>query len=303
MGADAGVEEPSDGEALAVDEEHAVAHHVGDVEQLAVGREAHILRHAGLRQGKRRDHPQIGHVELDQIAAELAADDGETTVDGKIRVVDAAAFRRAHRLLERHGVRIAEIEPLVLFGHDHGRAAVRREIEVVGVRHVDDGTGLRGARIDRHDEAGAAARRRAARHPQGLQVVRGHDMLRMPPGGETADDAEPRRIDHIHIAAFDVRHVHARQRPRRGGAETAGSRFAVQVLAVDDRRHAGKRRRMERAPSLPDGKGNGDQRRDDGDKEEDAAHGAITHDLPEQRLATELKTPTGYASAAYRFRW
>src|SRR6516225_8361192 len=46
MRADSRRDELDLAEALAVDDEHAVGHHVGDVEELAVGRDANVLRHA-----------------------------------------------------------------------------------------------------------------------------------------------------------------------------------------------------------------------------------------------------------------
>src|SRR5262249_34182683 len=91
-------------------------------------------------------------------------------------------------------------------------------------------------------------RRSTARDPQIAQIVGRNDVLRMAPGREMPDHTQARRIDDDDVSGLYVRHVDARRQPANGRTETAGAGLAVEVFAMDDRRHAGQRRGLERAP-------------------------------------------------------
>src|SRR4029077_2841261 len=137
----AGRDESDLRERIAVDDEHAVRHHVGYVEHLAVRTDANVLRRAALRDLQVADYGPRDEVDLDQAAGEFAREDRVTAVDREIRMIDAAALARRDRRLQRHRRRVAEIEALVRFGNDDRRASIRREIHVV---RVVDGNRLAG---------------------------------------------------------------------------------------------------------------------------------------------------------------
>src|SRR6476620_5627028 len=100
------------------------------------------------------DNLALDEIDLDQAAAaELADEDRVFAVERKIGVVAAGTARGGQRLLQRHCVRVAEVEPLEARGDEDRRAAIRREIEVVGIGDRDRRTGLAGAWIDRRQTA------------------------------------------------------------------------------------------------------------------------------------------------------
>ena len=72
-------------------------------------------------------------------------------------MIDAAAVRRFDRILERHRVRVAKVEPLMRFGDDDGRAAVWRKIHIIRIVDGNTFAGLAGERVDRRDAAVGAA--------------------------------------------------------------------------------------------------------------------------------------------------
>ena len=59
------------------------------------------------------EHFAVDQIDLDQPAVELAGEDREPAVDREIGVVDAGALRRRDRILRRHRMRVAKVEPLV----------------------------------------------------------------------------------------------------------------------------------------------------------------------------------------------
>src|SRR3954467_14704226 len=131
MRSHAGMNKSHRTKAIAVQQENAVMHHVGNVKEPTVWRDTYVLGHAGRRELQTVNHPPLPHIELDEIAAKFAAEDGVAPVYGKISVIDAAALRRSHRLLKLHRVRVAEIQPPVFLRDNNRGAAVRREIKIV----------------------------------------------------------------------------------------------------------------------------------------------------------------------------
>jgi hypothetical protein len=103
--------------------------HVGDEKDPAIGCDANVLRHAVFREPQIAQHLAIDHIDLDQpAAAEFAGEDRIAPIDREIGVVDAGAARCGERLLQRHRVRVAEVEALSRFGDDDRRPPVGREI-------------------------------------------------------------------------------------------------------------------------------------------------------------------------------
>src|SRR5258708_1634681 len=74
---------------------------------------------------------------------------------------------------------------------------------------------------------------------QSSQVVGRHDVLRQRPDAEVRDDLERALIDHIHRSAPAVRHVDVRLCATHDRAQVAGVGRLVDVLTIDERRHAG----------------------------------------------------------------
>ena len=184
MGAAAGVDEGDDAEAVRVDDPDAVRHHVGDVEHAAVRRELHVLRHAEpVPRAEHLDDALAGHVQLEQLPRELAADERLRPVGGEVHVVDSAA-RRRNGLDERKRVRVAEVQPCVALGDDDRVAPVGREVHVVGIARP-------GSCASASPVCGLISVKRVAgvvRDIQVLEVVRRDDVLRQPPDREVIDD-------------------------------------------------------------------------------------------------------------------
>ncbi len=219
-------------ERVAVHDMHAVGHHVGDEEKLAVGRGANVLRHPfprraddlvlavrplddlgrppGLDHLRVPEHFPVDKVDLGDGARELAGEDGEGAVDREIGMIDSRAARHVDRVLKRHRRRIAEVEPLQRFGDDNRRFPVRREIHVVG---IVDGNRLAGlARLRIHGREAAALRvLGVVGHPQRAQIVRRNHVLRVEADLELVDDLVRCRIDHVDVVGLQVRDVDTRQ--------------------------------------------------------------------------------------------
>ena len=182
-------------------------------------------------------HLARDEVDLGYGAGKLAREDDELAVDREIRVIDPGAARNGDRILQRHRLRVAEVQALHGFGHHDRRLPVGREVHVVGI--VD---GDRLPRLSRHriDRRHAATRRvlGVVRHPQRAQVPRRNDVLRVEADFELADDRERGRVDDVDIVGLDVRHIDARQVAGQRGAHLARRGFAVEIGCVRDRRHA-----------------------------------------------------------------
>src|SRR5262249_29924114 len=147
--AGAGVDESDHAQPVAVDLPDAAGCEVGDVEDAAVGRDAHVLGHAAAAVGQvqHADHALAGNIDLDQLAGELAARDQVGAVDGKVHVIDARAGQ-LDGAVQRKGVRVAEVESVQPLGDDDRVAPVGGEVHVVGVGDRDRPARPAGARID-----------------------------------------------------------------------------------------------------------------------------------------------------------
>src|SRR5947209_20521189 len=110
--ADPRLDEADDLEPVAVDQVHTAGFQVRDVEDRAVGTDTNILRDAAVGQGQVPQHLAVAPVDLHEAADVLARHDEVPAVDGEVAVVDAAALRRRHRALQRHRLRITEVEAL-----------------------------------------------------------------------------------------------------------------------------------------------------------------------------------------------
>ena len=155
-------------------------------------------------------------------------------------MIDAAAARHVDRVLQLHGLRIAEVQPLHGFGDDDRGLAVRREIHVVGIVDRDRLAGLARPGVDGR-EAALLRVLGVVRHPQRAQVPRRDDVLRIEAHLELVDDLERGGIDHPDVVGLQVRHVDARQVAGDGRAQLGRRGFAVQVGRVRHRRHSGNR--------------------------------------------------------------
>ena len=134
-------------------------------------------------------------------------------------------------------MRVAEFEPPHRLGDHDRRLAVRGEIHVVGIGHVDRLAELAGLRVDRHHVGVAAAIADVARHPQRLQIPRRHDVLGARNGVEALDHLEGLGVDDVDLSGDEIGRIDARQMPGDGGAEHARARAGVDVLRIDRRRH------------------------------------------------------------------
>ena len=108
-------------------------------------------------------------------------------------MVDAAAARRLDRVLQRHRVRIAEVEALLRLRDHDGALAVGREVHVVGIvapRSACPGLPVVGSIGVRLPLVGALG---IVGDPERLQVPRRHDVLRVEADLELVDDLERRR--------------------------------------------------------------------------------------------------------------
>ena len=168
---------------------------------------------------------------------EFAGEDRVTAVRGEIGVIDPGAIRRRDVALQRHGVRVAELEAPHRLGDDDCGGAVGGEIDVVGIGNVDGLADLARPRIDRRDAAMSAARAHIRRNPQGLKIPRRNDMFRARHHSQAVDDLERLRIDDVDLAGHDVRRIDARWLACDSGTEHAGPRASVDVMGIDRRRH------------------------------------------------------------------
>lgn len=244
MGALGGRNEVDLSEIIAVHDKNAVRFHIGDEEQLAVGRDTDVLRHAGgifharLDELKISQHFLGNHIDFDQTTiGELAGEDGVAAVDGKVGVIDAGALGRRQRSLQHHRVRIAEFQTLQVFGDDDRIAPVRREVHIISVGHLDDCAGLAGFRVDGHENSRQIALGRSD-NPQSLQIPRRNNVLGISTDNIIIHDFEADRIDHIDVSRFYVGHVDPRQSTYGHGTDLSRPRFAVEIRQIDDGRHA-----------------------------------------------------------------
>src|SRR4029077_18317106 len=92
VGANAGLDETSLLERVAVDHVDAAASELGHVEHLAVGADPDVLRNATARQLEVAEHLAIDPVDLHQLPLVLTRHDQVSAVDREVAVVDAGAL-------------------------------------------------------------------------------------------------------------------------------------------------------------------------------------------------------------------
>ena len=226
--------------------------HVGDVEELSVGCQLHVLRHAAARKLEGSDDALLPKVDLDQLPGELAAGDQVAAMCREVHVVDAPT-RHGEGMDDAEGVRVAEVEPAKPLCDDDRKLAIGREVQVVGVGDGNGAAGPRRPRIDRRDRVALVVQ-----HIERLQVPRGRDVLRQCADRELPDDLQAARVDDVDRVAVAVRDVDARECASRGAAEHVRT---VRGIDVDGRRRAGacstgeskyRRLRTVRAPTARD---------------------------------------------------
>ena len=225
MHAGTGAQEADHFHADAVDLPEAAGLQVGDVEDLSVRRELHVLRHPGpaVGQVERAHDPLALDVDLHQLARELAAGERVPAVGREVHVVDARA-RHHERMVQAEAVRVTEVEPMEPFGDDDRIPPVRCEVHVVRVVDRNRRARLAGLRIDRRQAVAEIVR-----DVERLQVVRRCDVLRERTDGEVFDDLEGLRVDHVDGRALAVGDVDARQRGARDGREHVRAVVRVHV--------------------------------------------------------------------------
>src|SRR5438445_7432874 len=125
-------QEAQDTQIDAVDEPDAARGHVGDVEDLAVGRELHVLRRCAGAQLERAEDPLVLNIELEEHARELTADDRVAPIRREVHVVGTRA-RNRQRPVQRKRVRVAKVEAVQPLGDDDRVAPVGREVHVVWI--------------------------------------------------------------------------------------------------------------------------------------------------------------------------
>ena len=136
-----GRQEADHAEPVPVDLPEAVGHHVRDVEHAPVRRELDVLGHRAGAQAQRPHDTLLLHVDLDQLAGELATRDQVAAVRGEVDVVDASALHR-QRIPEAEGMGVAKVEPVKRLGDDDREAPVGREVHVVRIVDRDRGARL-----------------------------------------------------------------------------------------------------------------------------------------------------------------
>ena len=138
------------------------------------------------------------------------------------------------RVMEREGVRVAEVEPVQPLGDDDRVAAVGGEVHVVRVVDRDRRARPARARVDRRQAVAGVVG-----DVERLQIPRRHHVLWQRADGEVLDDPVGVRVDHVDGVALAVRDVDERLR----GSRRAGQHVRA-VVGVDV---ALRRRRLCRA--------------------------------------------------------
>src|SRR6266513_805584 len=88
-----GLDEADLGEPATGDEKHTVRLHVGDKENLAVGRDTDVLGHAAFGKGDIAADLVLYEIDLRQFALKFAGEDGEAAIDGEIGVINPSTAR------------------------------------------------------------------------------------------------------------------------------------------------------------------------------------------------------------------
>ena len=168
----------------------------------------------------------MGDVDLDQLAVELAAQEQVPAIRREVHVVGARAGD-GERMVQPHGLGVAEVEALQALGDDDGVAAVRCEVEVVRVGHRHGMSGLPGPWIDRRQAVALIVV-----HPERLQVVGGHHVLGVCADRELIDDPVGARVDHADGVALAVGNVDPAREVLHGRREPSRAIGCVDVVGV-----------------------------------------------------------------------
>ena len=197
---------------------HPAAHHLGDVEGLAVGRAADVLGHPALAELEVADDRAVDEVDLHEAALELAGDDDVAAVDGEVGVVHARAVGTSSELstaivcgsrkssrLRASATMIADLPSGVKYMLYGSSTLIGSPgLPVCGSIGVSEPSDVPSALFVTHSV---------------LQVVGRHDVLRVEPDREGVDHLVGRRVDDRDRVRRAVGHVDARQRALRGRAE------------------------------------------------------------------------------------
>src|SRR2546425_11536241 len=150
--ADARLDEPGLFECGAVDEIDTARAKFCNIEDLPVRADSNILRDAAARELEISEHLPAAPVDLHESLGVLTRHDQIPAVDREIAVVDAGTLRHGEGRLQRHRVRIAKVKTLERLRDDDRRAAIGREVHVVGIVHGHGLARLAGHRVDRRSE-------------------------------------------------------------------------------------------------------------------------------------------------------
>ena len=195
---------------------------VGDVEELAVGRELHVDRQAA--DVDLAGDPPGRDVDLDDPARVLAAHEQVPAVGREVEVI-RAAVRDRDASAQRPRRRVAEVEAIVALRDDDGGRAVGREIEVVGVGHGNGARDLPGVGVDDRQRIGLGVEDVEPR-----EVPRGGDVVGLAPHGVVVDDLVGPRIDDVDRVRHGVRHVDELGHPRDRRAQLRAHGRRVHVV-------------------------------------------------------------------------
>ena len=164
------------------------------------------------------DEPLGAQVDGDHLAGELTAGVGIPAVGREVHVVDAQASGDGERVLEGHGVRVAEVQAPERFGDDDGVAPVGGEVQVVGVPDGDRSSRPSGARVDRGEAIADVVV-----DVERLEVIGRRDVLRHGAGREVLDHLHRALADDVDGVAHRVRDVDERRVSAHGAGEHAGA--------------------------------------------------------------------------------
>lgn len=153
-------------------------------------------------------------------------------------MVDAAAVGCFDGVFKRHGVRVAEVETFVGFGDDDGGPAVGSEIHVIRVVDRNVLARLAGCRVDRSNAA-VGPPFGIIVDPEGFQIPRRHDMLRIDANFIFIDDLQRRLIDHPNVVGGPIGNINSVQVIGDDRAQISRPGLAVEIVGIDNRRHTG----------------------------------------------------------------
>src|SRR5260370_34756819 len=143
----------------------------------------------------------------------------------------AAGNRR--RVLQLHGLRIAEVQPVTPLRHDNRVLALRSLIPVVRILNLYRLAFSSSGWIDAREAVA-----KVVEHPQLLEVVGWNHMLWLAAHRKMADDLEGFRVDDVHAIAAAARNVDQRWKAAHRRSKPAGPVRGVDVEGVQHPPHA-----------------------------------------------------------------